>query len=54
MNFWDETVTVTPSKCQCYPYLIPVILEAFRVSLRLAPITRSKLSLPSAVLPVML
>lgn len=50
MNFCDETITVTPRKCQCYPYLIPVILEAFRVSLRLAPITRSKLFLPSPVL----
>lgn len=32
MNFCDKTITVTPRKCQCYPYLIPVILEAFRVS----------------------
>lgn len=54
MNFCDKTITVTPRKCQCYPYLIPVILEAFRVSLRLAPITRSKLFLPSPVLPVTL
>lgn len=29
----NGTITVTHSKCQRYPYLIPAILQALRVSL---------------------